>query len=68
VATGLDLAARFSKRKLPLGRARLRTLTADSALDVSESASLGLVPVTRFEDAVAETIREYRDAGLVGRR
>jgi nucleoside-diphosphate-sugar epimerase len=67
VATGLELGFRFAKRAPPLNRARLRTLTADCALDTSENARIDLIPITRFADAVRETIIEYRNADLVGR-
>jgi nucleoside-diphosphate-sugar epimerase len=68
VALGLELGFRAVRRPPPLSRARLRTITADCALDTSQSRQLGLSPVMGFREAIAETIAEYRRAGLLRAR
>jgi UDP-glucose 4-epimerase len=55
-------------RNPPLSRARLTTLSADCALDTSETAALGFRPKTAFADGVRETIEHYRSAGLLRRQ
>lgn len=68
LARCFEVGFRFSKRQPPLSRARLRTLTADSALDTSETRRIGLEPVVSFAEALAETIGEYRSARLIRSR
>jgi UDP-glucose 4-epimerase len=68
VALACEVAFRPLRRAAPLNRMRLATLTADSALDTAASARLGFRPAHRFADSVAETIAEYRRAGLLRKR
>lgn len=56
------------RRHPPLSRARLTTLTADCALDTSQTAALGFRPQVAFADGVRETIRHYRAEGLLRHR
>lgn len=69
VARALGLVAEvafgLAGKDPPLSRARLRTLTADSALDTSETRRLGFVPRVRFSDGVSRTVAWYRDEGLL---
>jgi UDP-glucose 4-epimerase len=53
-------------RAPPLSRARLRTLTADAALDVSKTHALGIVPQVSFEEGVRRTVAWYQSEKLVG--
>lgn len=50
---------------LILGRARLRTLTADQPFDVTSLLSAGVPLTANLEDDVRETVAEQRRAGLV---
>ena len=52
----------------PLSRARLRTLTADAALDVSSARALGIVPRVSFEEGVRRTVAWYQSERLLGSR
>lgn len=65
VARVAEAAFARSGREAPLSRARLRTLTADSALDTSLTRALGFRPPVRFPDGVSRTVAWYRDAGLL---
>jgi UDP-glucose 4-epimerase len=49
----------------PLSRARLRTLTADFALDTSRARQLDIPCVTPFVDGVRSTVDWYRAQGLI---
>ena len=69
-ATALLTEAVFGilRRHPPLSRARLHTLTSDSALDTSATHALGFRPPLRFSEGVCRTVAFYRDRGLVPSR
>ncbi len=50
----------------PLSPRRLRTLTADCALDTGKCAALGIHPHVDFASGVAQTVSAYRASGLLG--
>jgi len=61
-----ELAARALPRvPLYLTRARVATLTADQPFDVTPLIESGVRLESRLEEAVAETVAEYRASGLL---
>lgn len=64
-AVTCELAFGAAGRPAPLGRARLSTITADCALDVSATSALGFDPRVPFARGVEQTIDDYRDHGLL---
>ncbi len=55
-------------REPPLPASRLRTLTADFALDTRSSRRLGVASEVTFEDGVRDTVDWYRREGLLPQR
>lgn len=64
-ALGAEAVFGLARRSPPLSRARLRTLTADSALDTRLTRELGFRSPHRFSEGVARTVAWYRDQGLL---
>jgi len=61
-ATACELLLRG---RAPLDRDRLRTITADCALDTSHLSERGFVPPVPFARGVADTVGWYRRQGLL---
>ena len=59
-AIACELAFAPLRATPPLSRARLLTLTADSALDTTRLRSLGFRWPVGFDEGVAETVASYR--------
>lgn len=66
LAWGMATAWGPTGRTPPLSPRRLRTLTADCALDTKKCLALGIRPRVDFSSGVAQTVAAYRQAGLLG--
>ncbi len=65
LARAMAAAWSITGRTPPLSPRRLRTLTADCALDTGKCAALGIEPRVEFASAVGKTVAAYRAAGLL---
>ncbi len=66
IALPLDLAARLLSRELPLGSARVRTMSGDLAFDLRKARErLGYRPTRGLADTIGETVAWYRKEGLL---
>ncbi|MFK7988894.1 MAG: NAD-dependent epimerase/dehydratase family protein [Sandaracinaceae bacterium] len=64
-ASGIETVFERLGRTAPLSPARVGTVTADCALDVSRLSRSGWVPPVGFEEGVEETVRAYQADGLL---
>lgn len=65
IAIATETAWRRRKGAPPFSRQRLRTISADFALDTTRARSLGVRSRFRFDVGVRETVDAYRRAGVL---
>ncbi len=66
IAWPLDIAARLLSRELPLGSARVQTMSGDLAFDLRKARDrLGYRPTRGLRETISETVGWYRKESLL---